>query len=200
MLLLGGPAAALVFGLGVTCLGAATPGYSAVRQTISELGPHGGRGRMALAGLNLIIALAAVVFAGGLAVIARQASWTATPAYFMGLYAVLAGGLAAFPSGYPSRVFPRLGLHNVVGLLQTFPFVGAPLSVALEWREVGVLTPISWAALVLIIVTMALNLAPAFSAPVAKAFAPVYGLIQRSMFVTWYGWCAILGLLLFLRA
>jgi hypothetical protein len=191
-MLLGGPAAALAFGLGVTWLGVATPDYSAVSQTISELGPQGGKGRRALAGINLIIALAAVVFACGLASIARQAAWTITPAYFVGLYALLAAGLAAFPSGHP--------LHNVFGLLQTLPFVGAPLSVALGWRGLGVLTPISWAALGLIIVAMALNLAPAFSPRLGKAFAPVYGLLQRSLFVAWYGWCAILGLLLLLRA
>jgi Protein of unknown function (DUF998) len=191
-MLLGGPAAALAFGLGVTWLGLATPGYSAVRQTVSELGPQGGKGRRALAGLNLIVALAAVVFAGGLASVATHMHWTMTPAYFVGLYAVLATGLAAFPSGHR--------LHNVFGLLQTFPFVGAPLSVALGWRRLGVLTPISWAALALLIVGMAVNLAPAFSPRLAKAFAPVYGLVQRSLFVAWYGWCAILGLWLFLRA
>jgi hypothetical protein len=199
-MLLGGPAAALAFGLGVTWLGVATPGYSAVRQTISELGPQGGKGRRALAGLNLIIALAAAVFACGLVFFARHASWTSTPAYFVGLYAVLAAGLAAFPSGYRSRIFPRLGLHNVFGLLQTVPFVGAPLSVALGWRGLGVLTPISWAALGLLIVAVVLNLAPAFSPRLAKAFAPVSGLIQRSLFVAWYGWFAILGLLLFTRS
>jgi hypothetical protein len=191
-MLLGGPAAALAFGLGVTWLGVATPGYSAVRQTISELGLQGGKGRGALAGLNLIIALAAVMLACGLMFVARHVPWTTTPAYFVGLYAVLAGGLAAFPGGHP--------LHNVVGLLQTFPFVGAPLSIALGWRGLGALTPISWAALGLLIAAMVLNLAPAFSPRLAKVFAPVYGLLQRSLFVVWYGWCAILGLLLFLRA
>ncbi len=191
-MLIGAPAAALVFGLGVTWLGVVTPGYSAVRQTISELGPLGGRGRPALAVLNLIIALAAGVFALGLFSIAKHMHWTMTPAYFVGLYAVLAVGLAAFPSGHR--------LHNVFGLLQTFPFVGAPWSVALGWRGLGVLTPISWAALGLLVVAMVLNLAPAFSPRLAKAFAPVYGLAQRSLFVAWYGWCAILGLLLFLRA
>jgi hypothetical protein len=191
-MLLGGPAAALAFGLGVTWLGHATPGYSAVRQTVSELGPQGGKGRGALAGINLIVALAAAVFACGLVSVARHAAWTNVPAYFVGLYAVLAAGLAAFPSGHR--------LHNVVGLLQTFPFIGAPLSVALGWRGLGVLNLISWTVLGLLIVAMVLNLAPAFSPRLGKAFAPVYGLVQRSLFVAWYGWCAILGLLLFLRA
>ena len=191
-MLLAGPVAVLVFALGVTWLGAITPGYSAVRQTVSELGPQGGKGRAALAGLNLIIALAALVFACGLGAIASEMRWTLTPAYFVGLYAVLAAGLAAFPSG--DR------LHNVFGLLQTFPFVGAPWSVAAGWRGLGMLTPISWAALGLLVVAMVLNLAPAFSSRLATAFAPVYGLLQRSLFVAWYGWCGILGSWLFLRA
>jgi len=54
LLLLGGPAAALVFAVGVTWLGLTRPGYSAVRQTVSELGPLGDKGRMSLAGLNLV--------------------------------------------------------------------------------------------------------------------------------------------------
>jgi hypothetical protein len=191
-MLFGGPVAALVFGAGVTWLGPATPGYSAIRQTISELGPQGGRGRRALAALNLTIAVAAAVFACGLVSIASHVHGTMiVPAYFIVLYAVLTVGLALFPSGHP--------LHNVFGLLQTVPFVGAPLSVALGWRGQG-LTSISWLALVTLVVAMVLNLAPAFSPRLARRFAPVYGVLQGSLFVAWYGWCALLGLLLFLRA
>src|SRR5471032_2952212 len=71
-MLLGGPGAALVFGLGVTWLGISRPGYSAVRQTVSELGPMGERGRWSLAGLNLIVALFSIVFACGLFSVARS--------------------------------------------------------------------------------------------------------------------------------
>ncbi len=191
-MLLGGPAAALVFGLGVTWLGMIRPGYSAVRQTVSELGPMGERGRTSLAGLNLIVALFAIVFACGLLSVARLSVSTSLPAAFMGLYAILVVGLAAFPSGHP--------LHNVFGLLQTFPFVGAPLTVALGWRGEGAVAAVSWVALVLLIAGMALNLAPAFSPRLAKALAPVYGLAQRSLFVAWYGWCAALGVLLLTRS
>lgn len=191
-MLLGGPAAALIFGIGVTLLGVATPGYSAVRQTVSELGTPGGKGRRALAGLNLIVAIAAIVFACGLASVAKHAPATIAPAYFVGLFAVLTVGLALFPSGHP--------LHNVIGLLQTVPFVGAPLYVAQGWRGLGVSPLISWTALFLLVVAMVLNLAPAFSPRLAREFMPVYGLLQRSIFVAWHGWCAVLGLLLFLHA
>jgi hypothetical protein len=188
-MLLGGLAAALLFGLGVAGVGVVTPGYSAVRQTVSELGPRGGNGRGALAAINLAVAIAAAVFACGLAAVARNMAWTFVPAYFIALFALLTAGLALFPAGHP--------LHNVVGLLQTFPFVGAPLSVALGWP--GSLIPVSWIALVLLVVAMVLNLAPAFSSRLASRFAPVYGLLQRSLFATWHGWCAVLGLVLFLR-
>jgi hypothetical membrane protein len=191
-MLLGGPAAALVFGLGVTWLGLIRPGYSPVRQTISELGALGEKGRTSLAVLNLIIALSAVLFACGLFSIASQSGSASAPAYFVGLYAILAAGLATFPSGHP--------LHNVFGLLQTFPFVGAPLAVALGWRGQGAVTTVSWVALVLLIAAMALSLAPAFSPRLAKAVAPVYGLVQRSLFVAWYGWCAAVGVLLLMRS
>ena len=192
LMLLGGPAAALAFCLGVTWLGLVRPGYSAVRQTISELGPLGERGRKALAVLNLIIALSALLFAYGLLSIASLSASTSAPAYFVALYAILAAGLAAFPSKHP--------LHNVFGLLQTFPFVGAPLAVALGWQGQGAATAVSWVALVLLIAAMALNIAPLFSPRLAKAFVPVYGLVQRSIFVTWFGWCAALGVLLFVRS
>jgi len=183
-MLLGGPAAGLVFGVGVTWLGLARPGYSAVRQTVSELGPLGGPGRISLAALNLVVALCSLIFACGLAAVARPL----LPALFMALYAVLVIGLAAFPSQHRVR--------NVFGLLQTIPFIGAPLAVALGWRGDGAAAALSWVALVLLILGMALNLAPAFSPRLAKALAPVYGLVQRSLFIAWYAWCAALGLLL----
>lgn len=184
--LLAGPVAALVFLVGVTWLGSTRPGYSAVRQTISELGPMGERGRNALAALNIVIAFTTLLFAYGLLSIAK------TPAYFVGLYALLAVGLAVFPSKHP--------LHNVVGLLQTLPFVGAPVSVALGRGQGTAVAAISWAALAVLIAAMVLNLAPAFSPRLAKAFAPIYGLLQRSIFVGWFGWLATLGLLLFTRS
>ncbi len=152
----------------------------------------GERGRGTLAGLNLIVALFAMVFACGLFSVATSSGSTGLPAAFMGLYAFLVVGLAAFPSGHP--------LHNVFGLLQTAPFVGAPLAVALGWRGEGAAPTVSWVALVLLIAGMALNLAPAFSPRLAKALAPVYGLAQRSLFIAWYGWCATLGVLLLARS
>lgn len=191
-MLLGGPAAAVVFVLGVTWLGMIRPGYSAVRQTVSELGPLGDRGRTSLAVLNLVVALSAIVFAYGLLSVAKQSASTRAPAYFVGLYAVLAVGLAVFPSGHR--------LHNVFGLLQTFPFVGAPLAVALGWRGQGAVAAVSWVALVLLIAAMALNLSPLFSPRLAKALEPVYGLAQRSIFIAWYGWFAVLGVLLLVRS
>ncbi len=138
-MLLGGPAAALVFGLGVTRLGLIKPGYSPVRQTVSELGPLGDRGRISLAVLILIVGLSALLFACGLLSIARQSAMTGAPAYFVGLWVILIAGLAAFPSGHP--------LHNVFGPLQTIPFIGAPLAVALGWKGQGVATTASWIAL-----------------------------------------------------
>lgn len=189
--LLAGPVAGLVFASGVAWLGSTRPGYSAVRQTVSELGPVGDRGRLALAAINVTIALCSLIFAYGLLSVAREFGTTTAPAYFVGSFALLAAALAAFPSPHP--------LHNIVGLLQTLPFVGAPLTVALGWRQQGPVIPLSWVALLLLVLAMILNIAPAFSARITRAVAPAYGLIQRSIFVAWYGWCAALGLLLFVR-
>jgi hypothetical membrane protein len=190
-MLLAGPAAALVFALGVAGLGSIKPGYSHVSQTVSELGAQGEEGRKWLAALNLVVALLALVFASGLLSVAKSSAVTNAPAWLVGLWAILAVGLAAFPSGHR--------LHNVFGLLQTIPFVGAPVAVARGWQGLGV-GSVSRVALLLLVVAMVLNLAPAFSRRIANTLAPVYGLVQRSLFVAWYGWCATLGLLLFMRA
>ncbi len=114
----------------------------------------------------------------------RRTSWVCTQSWLW--------GLRSFPSGHR--------LHNVFGLLQTFPFVGAPLAVALGWRGQGAVAAVSWVALVLLIAAMALNLSPLFSPRLAKALEPVYGLAQRSIFIAWYGWFAVLGVLLLVRS
>ncbi|HEY1752252.1 MAG TPA: DUF998 domain-containing protein [Caulobacteraceae bacterium] len=190
-MLLAGPATALAFAAGVTWLGWLRPGYSAVRQTISELGPLGGKGRRSLAWLNLVVALGALAFALGLASTARLSAVTVAPAWFVGAWAGLTAGLAAFPSGHR--------LHNVFGLLQTVPFIGAPLAVAQGWRALGAAPALSWIGLALLVAAMALNLAPAFSRSLAARLAPVYGLAQRALFASWHGWCAALGVLLYVR-
>jgi hypothetical protein len=182
----------VVFCLGVSWLGLTRPGYSAVRQTISELGPAGEKGRTPLAALNLITALGALLFAGGLLSLARQSGLSAVPAYLVGFYAVPVIGLVAFPSGRP--------LHNVFGLLQTVSFVGAPWTVASSWRhEGGTVVAISWIALAMMLCAIVLNLAPAFSRRTTTTLEPIYGIVQRAIFVTWHGWCAALGALLFAR-
>ena len=192
-LLLSGPVTAMLFCLGVTCLGLTRPGYSAVRQTISELGPVGESGRVSLATLNLIAALGALMFAGGLLSIARQSALPSLPAYLVGFYAAPVVGLVAFPSGRP--------LHNVFGLLQTVSFVGAPWAVASSWRlEGAAVVAISWIALALMVCAIVFNLAPGFSKRIATTLEPIYGVVQRAIFVTWHGWCAAIGVLLFVRS
>jgi hypothetical protein len=187
-LLLAGPGAALVFGAGVAALGLLARGYNPVRQTVSELGELGAPLRAPLAAVNLLTALAMALFAAALFAVPERRAVTAA---FLGLAAICGLGLAAFPSKHP--------LHNMFGPLQTFPFIGAPLSVALGARD-ETLAAGAWLGLTLILCAMALNLAPLFSTRAGKALAPVYGLAQRALFVGWYGWCAALGALLFARS
>ncbi|HEX4197108.1 MAG TPA: DUF998 domain-containing protein [Caulobacteraceae bacterium] len=156
-----------------------------------ELGAVGDEARPALAVLNLTIALCSLVFAYGLLSFAGQSELTGAPAYLVGFLAIPAVGLAAFPT--PHR------LHNVFGLLQIVSFIGAPLTAALTWQNQPTVILLSWTELAVQVVALILNLAPAFSPRVREAFAPVYDLIQRLVFVAWYGWYAALGLLLFLR-
>ena len=44
------------------------------------------------------------------------------------------------------------------------------------------------------------NLAPGFSKRIATTLEPIYGVVQRAIFVTWHGWCAAIGVLLFVRS
>ena len=60
------------------------------------------------------------------------------------------------------------------------------------------LRTVSWVAFVLVTVTIFLNLSPLFT----RDLYPLeyYGVVQRGLFVAFYGWCLYLGLQLFARA
>ena len=56
----------------------------------------------------------------------------------------------------------------------------------------------SWVMVFLVWIAIALNLATMDRSGALWAIEkPYYGLVQRALFATWFGWCAGVGLLLY---
>ena len=141
---------------------------------------------------NLTVALCLLVFAWGLYVFARANDLSRLPTLFVACYALAQMGVAAFPS--PHRLHSVFGLSMIVGYL-------APLVLAVSWknlvdaRKLGV---VSWFAFVLVSITIFLNLDPVVIRDLHTL--EYYGIVQRGLFVAFYGWCLYIGLGLFARA
>src|SRR6201994_2522917 len=104
-LLLFGPIAALLLVFGITALALLVPGYSQLRQTVSEIGEVGSPARMPFAILLVCVASCLLVFAVGLADLAAKANRSPSAAYLAGIMAISAAGVGVFAFPHP--------LHNV---------------------------------------------------------------------------------------
>ncbi len=185
------PFAGVIFFGAVYALATMVDGYSHVAQTISEIGQQGSPAELHLQIANLMVALCLLVFALSLYLFATNNSVSKLPAFFMAWFGIAEIGMAAFPSPH--------ALHNVIGISMTIGYM-TPLVLALSWRnlpDAGRLIGLSWVAFILVVITIALNLTPAF----APELYPLeyYGIVQRSLFVAFYGWCAYAGINLYLR-
>jgi hypothetical membrane protein len=192
--LLFGPLAAAILGLGIVGLALFVPGYSQVRQTVSEIGEMDSPMRIPFTLMLCCVALCLLVFASGLADESKQAGHGRLSAYLIGCMAVSAAGVGIFAFPHP--------LHNVFGESELIGYQ-APLAFALSWRTDPTakrLVSFSWAMFALIWISIALNLISLdrHSALWAE-MKPVYGLIQRSLFAAWFCWCALLGVMLWRR-
>jgi len=76
----------------------------------------------------------------------------------------------------------------------------APLVLALAWRReprAKALVTLSWIAFLLVWVALGLNLSALQpNGAVWTSVEPVIGVAQRTLFITWFGWCAITGIML----
>lgn len=190
--LLFGPLAAIVFAVGVALLPSFVPGYSAVRQTVSEIGEVTSPMRVEFAALLWLVAFCVLVFAVGLLAVARRSGRGA-----LGVFAALCAGwmsVAAAAIGWFAYPEP---LHNVFGMSQLIAYQ-APLLYALAWRRPPrVAVGFSILMYVLTVASVALNLyAIADTGAFWDAVAPYYGLLQRSLFACFFVWCAGAGWLL----
>ena len=190
--LLFGPLAAIVLLLGIVGLAFGVPGYDPVRQTVSEIGEEGSPMRWAFTGLLCAVAAGILVFAAGLDGVARRTGRSRWPAWITTWMAVSAAGVGVFAFPHP--------LHNVFGLSELIGYQ-APLVLALAWRrdpDAGEAVAISRLMAVVVWVAIAVNLVAIFRDPVVwPALKPVYGLAQRALFASWFGWAAWLGVRLY---
>lgn len=186
---LSGALAGVIFFSAVYALATMVDGYSHSAQTVSEIGELGSPAEVYLQITNLAVALCLLVFAWSMYLFARSNNAPILPAIFIACFAIAEIGVAIFPSPH--------NLHNVFGLSMTIGYM-SPLVVALSWRKLAgasELIAVSWIAFTLVIITIFLNLSPIF----ARDLYPLeyYGVIQRALFVAFYGWCMFVSVKLF---
>jgi hypothetical membrane protein len=189
--LLFGPLAALILAIGIVVLGLLVPGYSATRQTVSEIGEMASPMRWPFTALLLILALCLLVFTSGVWRASRRAGRNITSVICLAwmAIAVAALGVLAFP--HP--------LHGIFGLSQMIGYQ-APLAFALAWRgepRMRQAAAFSMLMYVLLLLSTAVNLSTvARDSGLWNAIQPFYGLVQRSLFVCFFGWVAGAGWML----
>ncbi len=187
---LAGAIAAIAFFCLVYGLGASIEGYSHVTRTVSEIGRQGSPAEMAWRIGNLGVAACLFIFALSISACARRQGWSRLPAVFVGCFAVSLAGMGVFATPHP--------LHNVFGLSALVGYL-SPLVLALAWRKRLVpysLVAVSAVAWLLVTAAIVLNLSPLF----APTLYPLeyYGVVQRGLFVAFYGWCTYLSLALYM--
>jgi hypothetical protein len=192
--LLFGPFAAVLLALGIALLPLMVPGYDGVRQTVSEIGEMDSPAHIPFTILMCVVGAALIVFAAGVRDVSTAAGRSPLAAWFIVFAAISAVGVGLFAYPHP--------LHNVFGLSETIGYQ-APLVMALTWRRdarAKELVRLSWIMFALVWAAIALNLATFDRHGALFALErPYYGLVQRSLFATWFAWVALAGLWLYRR-
>lgn len=186
-----GAIAGMLLLLGTLAIGLFTPGYSHVHQTVSELGEVGAPGQAAFSALLCLIAACLIVCASAIGRSLHGLDHSALPAYFVSCMALSCAGVGIFSYPHP--------LHNVFGLSETVG-LQAPLFAALAGRgdqrtaQARLFSAMMYFSVLLAI---AINLIPLFRpATIWTPLRPYFGLVQRSLFASWFLWCAGYALLL----
>jgi hypothetical membrane protein len=190
--LLCGPLAFALFALTLAVLPGFVPGYSHVHQTVSEIGQVGSPVRVPFALMLCIIAAAIMIFAVALRDALIASNRSAIAAYLTGCMALSVAGVGIFAFPHP--------LHNLFGISELIGYL-APLALAFFWRGDRARTTtvrFSWVMGILVWIAVAANLTTLDRHGALFVLErPVYGLVQRALFFTWFLWCAGAGLLLF---
>src|SRR6266581_3282884 len=193
--LLFGPLAGAILFFGIAGLALLIPGYSHVHQTVSEIGEMGSPARVPFAIMLCCVAACILVFASAVRDLSVMAHHSRLAAYLIGFMALPAAGVGVFAYPHP--------LHNIFGISELIGYQ-APLVFALTWRRdlrAKTVVAVSWIFSVLVWGAIILNLSSLDRQGMIWAYVkPVHGLAQRSLFAAWFGWCAVVGILLFQRA
>jgi hypothetical membrane protein len=188
--LLFGPLAGILLVFGVGGLALMVPGYSHAHQTVSEIGEVGSPARVPFAILLSCVAICLLVFASAVRDVAAQIGRPRVAAYLIGFMGVATAGVGVFSYPHP--------FHNVFGLSELVGYQ-APLVLALTWRphpRTKILVRFSWVMTALVWLAIALNLSVLDRQGALWALVkPEYGLVQRALFASWFGWCGGVGIL-----
>ena len=186
-----GPGAVLVFIAGTLTIGALTPGYSSIRQTVSELGEVGSPGQFAFSALLCLVAACLAICANAVAGSLRKLGCSTLPAYFVAAMAFSCAGVGIFSFPHP--------LHNIFGMSETLG-LQAPLVAALVCRNqprAKQIVVFSFIMYVVVVLAIAINLIPLVRPTNLWPFIkPFFGVVQRSLFASWFIWLAGYAVLL----
>ena len=190
--LLCGPLGALVLWCGIAGLAQFVPGYDSIRQTVSEIGEMDSPMRTPFAVMLFAVAILGLIFAWAVYDVAKEMGRSRLAVYFIAFIAVpLIGiGVCAFP--HP--------LHNAFGLPETVSYF-APIVLAFTWRRApgaSTVVTFSWVMSAAVWLVLFANLSAIFRPEPLwhDVIRPYYGLVQRALFVSWFAWAGVLGLLL----
>jgi hypothetical membrane protein len=188
--LLFGPLSAVLFLFGTLGVAHFLPGYSHLRQDVSEIGALGTPTRLAFAVMVFAVAACLAVFGWALRDVAARRGLPRLAAYLIGFVVVSEVGIAIFATPHP--------LHGPFGMVSLIGFQ-APGVLALTWRRDPAMRGVvlvSWLFFLGLWGASLSILLPGFLPDLARQIEPVAGLVQRSLFVAWFGWCAAAGLIL----
>jgi hypothetical membrane protein len=171
------------------------PGYSQIRQTVSEIGEVGSPARFLFSLMLCSVAVCLLIFSAAIHSLAVRTYRSRWPAYVVAFMAIPAAGIGIYAYPHP--------LHNVFGMLETVGYQ-APLVTAISWRrdrDARTLTRFSFVMAAVVWVSIILNLTTLHRyGSLWIAIRPVYGIVQQSLFAAWFVWCGIVGLLLYVAS
>ena len=189
--LLFGLIAAIVFACVLGLLPSMLPGYDSISQTVSEIGELGSPARLPFAAMLCVIAACILIFASALRDVSVELGRSSVAAWLTGCMAVSVAGVGIFAYPHP--------LHNVFGLSELIGYQ-APWVLALAWRrlpQARSLIAFSWLMAAVVWCAIIANLATLDrGGALWRMEEPIYGIIQRLLFVSWFVWLAGTGLML----
>lgn len=170
---------------GLLLLPLLVPGYDQVRQTVSEIGERGSPAQIPFTLMLCAVAVCLLVFAWALRDVARKWDASTAVAYVTGFMAISSAGVGIFSFPHP--------LHNVFGISEIIGYQG-PWVLALTWRHVKRvrgLVVFSWLMGAIMWCAILANLSALdFNGWLWHLERPVYGVVQRALFLTWSVWLA----------